>query len=152
MVGRQCIDCSRVNVEIDQTITDQIETDAVTRANGHGTKTRSDNAFVDRFLPQQGCIAAILNIDSALVQHLPAGAEELIIAGKKIVIADIQGGRHEASSVNTGCSREQNARLVNQEDLAASIDVTKDVGRVVADHPVERNVRGVLQEVHRVAG
>ena len=115
---------------------------------------RRNHALITDVGTQQGHIACVGSVDRSLVDDCArACAGKLVIARHEVGVADGQGGRHQPADIDRRALTEQDAVGVDQKHLAVSRQTAQNVGRVRANHPVERHRTAArLHELHRLAG
>ena len=152
VVRHQTINHCPVYFQTNQAIAGEIHGNTIAGSKRHGTKTGTDNAFVNGLTAEQGNIAAIRSNQLTLVDHIAASTFEQVVTGKEIFIRHVQRGCNEASCINTRARRKQDAGLVDQENVTTGIDRTENIRGVIPHHPVQHHVAAILQEVDRVTG
>ncbi len=109
-----------------------------------------------------GDLAAVFEHDTVVVgveRVNPAFASdgveafECVVAGQKVVVADVQRGGNQARHVNPRSVAKQNAVGVQQKHPAVGFEVAQDLAGCVASDAVEHGTgRALLHEAHGVPG
>ena len=125
-VLHQCIDCAFVDGNVEQAVTSHVERHDAARCQHHAAQLRRDSALVADVGAQQGYRTAV-GIEATLVQHgTRAIARELVVAGQKVAVADVQGRSQQAAHVDRCALAKQDAVGVDQENLAVGAQATQD--------------------------
>ena len=153
-VIHQGIDCGLVNLDVEQLVARQVQRDRIASRQGDRAQLRRNHALVADVGTQQGHIACVGGVDRSLVDdRARACAGKLVIARHEVGVADGQGGRHQPADIDRRALTEQDAVGVDQEHLAVGRQTAQNVGRICANHPVERHRTAArLHELHRLAG
>ena len=149
-----------VDHQAEQPVAVEVERDVVATAQGHRAQARHDAALVDHLMPEQGDLAAAttaaIGNQAGALFHRHTGlavARKAATVIAQAVVIDVQGAGHQATDVHLRAAAKQNAVGVDQIHPTVGREPTKDLARVVADHPVERYGAGRgLFELHRFIG
>ena len=146
-----------IDGEVDEPVALEVQGELVAGGQGDGAEPGLDDAGVGGVVAGQHHVAAVAGDDGAGVGDLGQGRRsgvprEDVIARQEILVADSQGGGHQAGHVDAGAGAEKHAVGVDQEDLAVGAHAAEDVGRRAAHHPVEDHGRAAgLDELDVVA-
>ena len=79
-----------------------------------------------------------VRVDLAFVDDVAFGfAEEIQLAGHEVIVEDVHRGSDDGADIDAGVRAEIDAVLVDQIEMARGVQVTEDVGWVVADDSCE---------------